>query len=63
MNLGPRHTADRTVVLTVIVAVIGVIPSSVKEAGDAEQVERGGRWLQVNVTLPLNPFCGVTVTV
>jgi hypothetical protein len=54
---------DLTVVPTVIVAVTELVPLGVTEAVDAEQLERGGRLLQLNATALLNPELGVTVTV
>jgi hypothetical protein len=65
VTLGPRPggVIERTLVVTVTVAVMGVLPSSITLAGDMVQVESGGKLLQLNVTLPLNPFWGVTVTV
>lgn len=54
---------ERTVVVTVTVAVTGFIPSGVTADGDTEQVASAGAPLQLRLTLALYPKNGVTVIV
>lgn len=56
-------TKERWPVVTVTVAVAGLVPSGVTEAGDTEQVAFRGAPAQPSVTLALNPKDGVTVKV
>ena len=64
-RFGPDRggSMERTVVVTVKVAVTGFVPSGVTASGDIEQLAPRGAPLQPRVTLALNPKDGVTVKV
>lgn len=63
-GLEPRSSAaDVAVVVTVSCAGELVFPEGVTEAGEKEHVAPAGSPEQLNVTVELNPPCGVSVTV
>jgi hypothetical protein len=49
------NTADRAVVVTLTVAVAGVVPLNVTDAGETVQAASAGAPLQVRATFPINP--------
>src|SRR6266404_3217882 len=53
-------TSDRAVVVTVTVTFAAANPFSVTEAGATLQAAPAGAPLQVNDTVPCNPYCGST---
>jgi hypothetical protein len=55
-------TAERAVVLTLTVAIAGILPLIVAGLGEIVQVAASGTPLQVNDTAPLNPFEPVSVS-
>lgn len=52
----PGGKDERAVVATLTVTATGLAPLNAAGLGETEQVEAVGAPLQVNETLPLNPF-------
>src|SRR3984893_18042379 len=55
-----RGKKERAVVVSVTVAIAGLLPSRVTSEGEIEQVLAAGTPPQLSVTIPLNPATGVT---